>query len=53
VLDNTQRYNLGILITFVSAKKSQGLDAAAIGKELIEHNWDIDLVDLAIREVFK
>ena len=53
ILDNTQRYNLGILITFVSARKSGGFNAALISKELIEHNWDIDLVDLAINEVFK
>jgi hypothetical protein len=53
LLDNIQKYNLGILINFVSAKKSQGLNAAVISKELVENNWDNELVDLAVNEVFK
>ena len=53
MLDPTQEYNLKILITFVSAKKSQGLSAKEIKEELIRHNWDNALVDLAISEVFK
>jgi membrane protease YdiL (CAAX protease family) len=53
MLDGTQEYNLGILRAFVSLKKSQGFDAVAISKELIGHNWDIELVDLAIKKVFK
>jgi len=52
-LDNIQRYNLGILITFVSAKKSLGFSAASISEELTGHNWDHLLVELAIKEVFK
>ena len=52
LLDSTQEYNLDILITFVSAKKSQGFSAQAIKEELIHHNWDIALVDLAINSVF-
>ncbi|MFH1354696.1 MAG: CPBP family intramembrane glutamic endopeptidase [Candidatus Omnitrophota bacterium] len=52
ILDNIQRYNLGVLKTFVSEKKSKGLGEAAIKKELIAHNWDIDLVEIAIHEVF-
>lgn len=53
LLTRIQEYNLGILIAFVSDKKSQGLGAEAISKELIEHNWDMELVNLAISEVFK
>lgn len=53
VLDDTQKYNLSILMNFISAKKSQGLGAQAIKGELIEHNWDLELVDLGINEIFK
>lgn len=53
LLDVTQRYNLDILITFVSSKKSQGLSAQAIKEELMLHHWDSFLVELAIKEVFK
>lgn len=52
-LDKIQKYNLGVLIVFVSAQKNQGVEAEIIKKELLSHNWDIDLVDLAIEEVFK
>jgi len=53
VLDKTQEYNLGVLITFVSAKKSQGFSPESISTELISHNWDNLLVNLAIKEVFE
>jgi hypothetical protein len=52
MLDATEKYNLRILINFVSFGKSQGQDAKAIKKELLLHNWDITLVDFAISEVF-
>ena len=51
-LDKIQKYNLGILITFVSIKKSQGCSRALVKEELIDHNWDQLLVNLAIEEVF-
>ena len=53
LLDKIQEYNLNILITFISARKSQGIEAVSIKNGLLEHNWDISLVDLAIKEVFK
>lgn len=53
MLNATEKYNLNILINFVSSVKSQGQDAASIKKELLLHNWDITLVDLAISGVFK
>jgi hypothetical protein len=53
ILDKIQRYNLTMLLTFVSAKKSAGLSASVVKKELIDHNWDYELVDLAIDEVYK
>jgi membrane protease YdiL (CAAX protease family) len=53
ILDSTQEYNLDILKTFISAKKSHGLGAQSIKEELLRHNWDVTLVDLAIAEVFK
>ncbi len=52
-LDNTQKYNLGVLVVFISVQKNKGFDAATIKKGLLSHNWDIDLVELAIEEVFK
>ena len=53
ILDEIQTYNLGVLIAFVSAKKSQGYPKEAISRELISHNWDHLLVDLAIKEAFR
>lgn len=53
ILDKIQEYNLGILITFISAKRSQGSSAELIKGELINNNWDQLLVKLAIEEVFK
>ena len=53
LLDSTQEYNLNILISFVSIKKSQGFSVTTIKEELLRHNWDSALVDLAISEVFK
>ncbi|MDD5660749.1 MAG: type II CAAX endopeptidase family protein [Candidatus Omnitrophica bacterium] len=52
-LDEVQVYNLGVLVTFVSAKRSQGCSIESIKNELIRHNWDHLLVGLAIKEVFK
>jgi len=53
ILDKTQEYNLGVLVTFVSVKKSQGYSAELIRDELVRNNWDHLLVKLAIAEVFK
>lgn len=53
MLNPTEKYNLNILITFVSSKKSQGLSPEWIKKELMSHNWDISLVESAINEAFK
>ncbi|MCX5704182.1 MAG: hypothetical protein NT066_06820, partial [Candidatus Omnitrophica bacterium] len=53
VLNRTEEYNLNILLTFVTAKKSQGLSPEAIKAELLYHNWDITLIELAIKDVFK
>ena len=52
-LDEVQAYNLGVLVTFVSAKRSQGCSIESIKSELIRHNWDHLLVGLAVKEVFK
>lgn len=53
MLNSTQRYNVGILIPFIALKKSQGSTAAKIAEELVANQWDRDLIDLAILEVFK
>jgi len=52
VLNNVQRYNLGVLRAFIAARKSQGENAASIEAGLIRNNWDPELVSLAIKEVF-
>lgn len=52
-LDDTEKYNLGVLSAFIRDRKSQGLSEGQITQELIAHNWDAQLVNLAIREVFK
>jgi len=51
-LNAVEEYNLNILITFMTAKKSQGLSPEAIKEELLYHNWDITLIELAIKDVF-
>jgi len=53
ILDKIQEYNLGVLVTFVSAKKLQGFSSEAIKEELIRYNWDHLLVRLAVEKVFK
>lgn len=53
MLDKNQEYNLGILVTYIKSKKTQGLSHESIKEELIKHGWDVDLVCLAIKEVFK
>jgi hypothetical protein len=51
-LDKVQLYNLDVLKAFIQAKKNQGLNAQDIREELINHNWDTALIDLAIKELF-
>jgi hypothetical protein len=52
MLDKTQEYNLQILITFITAKKNQGVSSNLVREELIRYNWDHTLVNLAIEKVF-
>jgi membrane protease YdiL (CAAX protease family) len=52
ILDKTQKYNLGLLVTYIAVKKSQGCSAELIKNELISNHWDQILVKLAIAEVF-
>jgi len=47
-----QQYNLGVLTAYMYAKKSQGQSQQAIREELIAHEWDAELVDLALVELF-
>ena len=53
MLNPTEKFNLNILITFVASRKSQGLSPIEAKKELMQHNWDISLIELAINEVFR
>lgn len=52
MLDKIQEYNLEILITFMAVKKSQGFSSHNIKEELLRHNWDPSLVDIAFKKVF-
>jgi membrane protease YdiL (CAAX protease family) len=53
VLSEIQKYNLDILFAFVAEKKSKGYASCAVKEELVRHNWDPLLVNMAIEEVFK
>ncbi|MFH1458401.1 MAG: CPBP family intramembrane glutamic endopeptidase [Candidatus Omnitrophota bacterium] len=48
-----QQHNLGVLMTYISAKESQGQSPQIIREELIAHEWDTELVDLAMAELFE
>jgi len=50
-LSKLQKYNLGILITYISTKKSQGYGFDRLERELMEYGWDKLLIDLAFTEV--
>jgi len=51
-LNQIQRYNVDVLSVFISERKSKGGLPEEISAELIAHNWDIDLVKLAVAKVF-
>ncbi|RJP29620.1 MAG: CPBP family intramembrane metalloprotease [Candidatus Omnitrophota bacterium] len=51
-LDKIQSYNLGILVTYISRKKHDGVSEARIKDELLENNWDSDIVEAGLRKVF-
>ncbi len=52
MLDKIQEYNLEILITFMSVRKSQGISSHNIKEEQLLHNWDPSLEDIAFKKVF-
>jgi len=52
LLNPVEKYNLNILIAFLTAKKAKWSSPEEIKNELIIHNWDPVLVDLALKEVF-
>jgi len=51
MLDKTQEYNLQVLNIFITTKKNQGIPLNLIREELIRHNWDHTLVNIAIERV--
>ncbi|MFC1804489.1 CPBP family intramembrane glutamic endopeptidase [Candidatus Omnitrophota bacterium] len=53
LLDPIQKYNLGVLEAFISVKSSEGLSPEEIRGQLLAHNWDVDLADLALDHIFK
>jgi len=52
MLGAAQNYNLNVLTAFITLKKSQGIKQDELKRELLAHNWDPHLVDLAIKETF-
>ncbi len=52
MLDRIQEYNLKILITFISVEKSAGASLHKIKEELLRHNWDPSLIEIALKKVF-
>jgi len=53
MLNKNEEYNLTILIDHILKKKSQGASEEHIRKELISHDWDTYLVDLALKRAVK
>jgi len=53
ILSNLQKYNIGLLLAYIRSKRSAGMSPEQLSKELIAHNWDAELVKLAISKVFK
>ena len=52
ILSDLQKYNMGLLLAYIGSKKSEGLNSEELSKELISHNWDVELVKLAISKAF-
>jgi len=53
VLDIHQRYNLDILLSFLSKKKMEGIPIENLKKELVIHGWDPIIVDLVLKSLEK
>jgi hypothetical protein len=53
LLDPIQSYNVKVLIPYISSRIASGIDMQVIKEELIAHNWDIVLIELAISEILK
>lgn len=51
-LSKSQKYNLEILIAFLSEKKRDGLPSDIVKQELIINGWDQVLIELAIKQVY-
>jgi hypothetical protein len=53
LLDPIQKYNLEVLKAFIIQRRSQGLSLEGLRQELVDHNWDDDLVGMALKEIWK
>jgi hypothetical protein len=51
-LNASQKYNLEILISYLSQKKKDKIPADTVKQELISHGWDKILVDLAVEKIY-
>lgn len=51
-LDPIQKFNAELLIPFLAGEKARGISADEARKELVSHNWDIELVDRAVKRVY-
>jgi len=51
-LSRSQKYNLAILVAFLSEKKISGVPSDTVKQELISYGWDQVLIELAIKKVY-
>jgi len=51
-LNASQKYNLGILIAYLSEKKKERIPADIVKQELILYGWDQILVELALERIY-
>ncbi|MBM3248412.1 MAG: CPBP family intramembrane metalloprotease [Candidatus Omnitrophica bacterium] len=51
-LSRSQKYNLAILVAFLSEKKISGIPSDTVKQELISYGWDQVLIELAIKKVY-
>ena len=52
LLNKNQKYNIEVLLSFISAGKDKGKNAVEVSEELIAHGWDRVLVDIAIKRIY-
>ena len=52
ILNTDQKYNIEILKTFIIERKKQNITKDNLKKELLSHDWDKTLVNLALENIY-